>query len=44
VKHLLDLPDVKAYADLATAYGHDSPERLTRVAEQHMGVFSTVGG
>lgn len=42
VRSMLDMPDLKAYSDLANAYGHDNPDKLLRVAEQHMTTFSSV--
>lgn len=42
VRQLLDLPDVKPYADLAAGYASDNSDRMMRVAEQHMAVFSGV--
>ena len=39
---MLDMPDLKAYSDLASAYGNDNPDKLLRVAEQHMTTFSNV--
>lgn len=42
VRSMLDSPDIKAYSDLANAYGSDNPDKLLRVAEQHMTTFSNV--
>jgi hypothetical protein len=42
VRSMLDMPDLKAYSDLASAYGNDNPDKLLRVAEQHMTTFSNV--
>lgn len=44
VRSMLDMPDVKAYTDLGNAYGSDNPDKLLRVAEQHMTTFSNVSG
>lgn len=41
---MLDMPDIKAYSDLASAYGSDNPDKLLRLAEQHMTTFSSVSG
>lgn len=42
VRSMLDMPDMKAYSDLASAYGSDNTDKLLRVAEQHMTTFSNV--
>jgi len=42
VRSMLDMPDLKAYSDLANAYSHDNPDKLLRVAEQHMTTYSSV--
>jgi hypothetical protein len=42
VRSMLDMPDMKAYSDLANAYGSDNTDKLLRVAEQHMTTFSSV--
>lgn len=42
VRSMLDLPDIKAYSDLASAYGSNNTDKLLRVAEQHMATFSSV--
>ncbi len=42
VRSMLDSPDIKSYSDLASAYGSDNPDKLLRVAEQHMTTFSNV--
>lgn len=42
VRTMLDMPDMKAYSDLANAYGSDNPDKLLRVAEQHMTTYSNV--
>jgi hypothetical protein len=41
---MVDMPDIKAYSDLGTAYSSDHTDRLMRVAEQHMTTFSAVSG
>lgn len=42
VRQLLDQPDVKPYADLASAYSSKNSDRLGRVAEQHAAAFNAV--